>query len=159
MNKDFILDVANAIEMAADIDAAKTVIPGLGFNMDFMLAPVIPKHLDVNDPNDAPYIADYRADRKDNTGHDCGTVACVAGWTVALDAVKRGDKGLKTIEGMGSREVEQEARRLLDLSYEDAHDLFFPPATRQFGRIKPEDAVKTLRHLAEAGEVAWHLHL
>ena len=116
MNKDNILAVADAIE--------KHSIAELGFNMSLYGGKTGP-----SDP--------------DLSGHNCGTVACIAGWA---DKVLTGrDPDVHSSDY---------AQGLLGLSAEQAIDLFVPSDWAK-NTITPAHAVAVLRNLAETGEVDW----
>ena len=113
MNVENILKVAEAIEQHSIAD--------LGFNMSIVTGPV-------------------RPDRLDMSGHNCGTVACIAGWTNAV--FKNASPHTPAAAGY------------LGLEADQADELFCPEGWMD-GDIKPEQAVRTLRHLAVSGEVDW----
>lgn len=82
--------------------------------------------------------------------HDCGTAACMVGWTNAL---------LSPLYTSNAGDVAG-ARVLLDLSYDQANKLFHPwedrsPRPIPWIDITNEQAVKVLDHLLETGEVDW----
>lgn len=134
MNKERILAVADAIE--------RHTIPDLGFNMSTF----------------------HDSGLRDMSGHGCGTVACIAGWVVALHhgPGSMTDEGQVTPTG---RDIDDEAAALLELTPTGldglAGELFY--AFRRSDRfmtlsdITPDRAVRTLRHLAATGEVDWDL--
>lgn len=117
MNKQNILAVAYAIERHS--------IPDLGFNMQYWGAPTT---------KEVP----------DRTGHNCGTVACIAGWASRLslgrpltgrdDAYSIGDDFI----GIGNKV-----------------DGLFMPSFKNWNDVSPAHAVAVLRHLAETGKVDW----
>lgn len=109
MNVENILKVADAIE--------QHTIADLGFNMGLWAA---------------------RSSRSfpDRSGHNCGTVACIGGWT---------DRVIGT---------EGSAADRLGLDYEEADALFCPPGWSG-GEISQLQAVAVLRHLAATGKVDW----
>lgn len=125
MNVENILKVADAIE--------RHTISDLGFNMGTLR---YGEHV-----------------YPDKSGHNCGTVACIAGWTLAVLG------NLKT-EGF------DEAAAYLGVTRANDPDgnaeLFFasnhPRAKNGVGPlqlISQEQALATLRHLAATGEVDW----
>lgn len=118
MNKDNVLKVADAIEQHS--------IPDLGFNMGYWR-------------NSVHYI-----DRpvRDLSGHNCGTVACIGGWTEAV----LGDP----VRDLGK------AGELLQLDPDRAGMLFCPDGWHtDNAKFTTARAVAVLRHLAETGEVDW----
>lgn len=121
MNIPNILCVADAIEAGSDT---------LGFNMGDWFGLVFPENKD--------YI--------DHSGHNCGTVACIGGWTVKLFG-----------EITEAVDFEGEARDLLGLDDTQGHRLFYAGGidARRFTSIQPAHAVRVLRHLAATGEVDW----
>lgn len=82
----------------------------------------------------------------------CGTAGCIAGWAYE----KWGPKdGLTLDEGyiVAGKEI-------LGIDDFTAHDLFVPGGNSNYGsriraKITPKIAAKTLRKLAETGEVTW----
>ncbi|RWF44259.1 MAG: hypothetical protein EOS65_02465 [Mesorhizobium sp.] len=81
----------------------------------------------------------------------CGTIGCIAGWTVHLF----GNKGASAEDDAGMK-----AGELLGLSLNDADNLFCPGSGREGPRlseIKPAKAALILRHLAATGEVNWQI--
>jgi hypothetical protein len=93
--------------------------------------------------------------------HNCGTAACIGGWTEALfnptRLTFRGTSGLWNTTQDGPLDKDS-AGTLLGLTVAQAHDLFLPPHTNGNGSwadITPAIAATTLRHLAETGRVEW----
>ena len=130
MNKERILMVADAIENHS--------IPKLGFNMTSLVS------------NDYP----------DMSGHDCKTVACIAGWTVALfkDDGSLRNKPLYTVNSIDKSKnaIDKRAGKILDLGSWEANDLFYTEYyIMHLEKITPKMAVKTLRNLAKTGRVVW----
>lgn len=125
------VNAENILKVADAIEVH--AVPGLGFNMDFL------------------YTSGQEAAGADLLGvENCGTVACIAGWAGIV------------IEGKASFRI---AREAFGLSESDALRLFYatnhPDArTGEYGplfRIQPDQAVRTLRHLAATGEVSWEV--
>ena len=114
MNVENILAVAQAIEDAAKPEAK----PDFGFNM-------------------ACIGGEATERRPDRTGHNCDTVACIAGWAIHLFP------GSGVAEALGI----SDSNRQLD-------NLIMPPNGRD-GRYTVENAVAVLRHLAATGVVDW----
>lgn len=117
MNKDNILKVADAIEQHS--------IPDLGFNMDFFSSP----------------RSHGSAIKADHSGHDCGTVACIAGWAVQVGDLPRTFAAARQYLGIDDDLGD-------DLFYGDSDDLVLAD-------IAVPQAVAVLRYLAETGEVDW----
>lgn len=123
MNKELILRVADAIENA------ELAPQGIGFNMET-----------------------YKGSSRiwpDKSGHNCATVACIAGWTNFL--VKDSASFYSAIS----------ARLFLGLSTAQADELFEPIDTVEnmglaLHDITPKQAVRCLRNLAATGKVDWH---
>lgn len=117
MNKDNVLKVADAIENHS--------IPDLGFNM-------------------GGYILPADAETPDLSGHNCGTIGCIAGWAASvakgsiIDDDASGDK----------------AGKFLGLSGFQRMELFVPSGWLD-NNVTSSKAVAVLRHLAETGEVDW----
>lgn len=78
--------------------------------------------------------------------HECGTPSCIAGWATSHWGIDAPSSGMADA-----------AAELLGISKEAADDLFLMPAfsMHEMNRIKPSQAARTLRHLAENGEVDW----
>ena len=134
MNVDNIRRVADAIEAASRPEA----VTKLGFNMNHWYY---------------TYTKQPRRSRRDMTGHNCSTLACIAGWTVVVidDDWKPSTSAIN--------EIDKIATELLGLSIEQANELFYAlvrPMT-ELSDITPALAVAVLRHLAETGEVDWFI--
>jgi len=134
MNKNHILRVADAIE--------QRTIENLGFNM-------------------AVTFARYDGQYADQSGHDCGTIACIAGWSVAFREQDRyGEVSVSrmaaTLEEYGGN-VLDDARVWLGLDTDRADALFYGRhhPSGSINSISVSEAVRTLRHLAETGKVDW----
>lgn len=76
----------------------------------------------------------------------CGTAACIAGWTATL---YKGD------EPQVQDWFLQRAGDYLGLSYDDYSALFCPLGFGVEGLYTRTDAITTLKHLLETGEVRW----
>lgn len=123
MNKKRILRVADAIEKA---ELAKRDI---GFNMNVLFG------------RTEECSAEEGEETIDYTGKNCGTLACIAGWTCLLfEPLQNPNFGL--------------AQALLDLDYPTANSLFWGDR-RDLEKITSAEAVSTLRHLARSGRVRW----
>lgn len=125
MKVENILRVADAIE--------RHEISWLGFNMRFFQA-------DTHNPESLGI--------EDKSGHSCGTVACIAGWT---NAVRTGAR-------TSGNEIEPEDEGdWLGLSELDWDALFYPKNMKMdsWADITQQQAVITLRHLAKTGDVDW----
>jgi hypothetical protein len=80
-------------------------------------------------------------------GHECNTAACMAGFTCLVldyENTKNGDMYF----------IEDRARHLLDLTYDEARALFTSHTSEQ---ITGPMAAKVMRHFAETGIVNWEL--
>jgi hypothetical protein len=122
-------------ELATLIETAG--VKGLGFNMHDWIGPVSDK-LD------------------DKSGHDCNTVACMAGWAVhhmegRLEKPYRNTH--EFVFGSMHMSVRMEAQTWLDLDPLTADHLFAPSFIDEWGSITPAVAAAALRHLATTGEV------
>lgn len=99
---------------------------------------------DQLDANGESMLIDF-AQRDSLLRHDCGTCACIGGWTMAL-------------LGEGKITMSSEAAgALLGLGKNEATCLFYPAyiANREWGKITPEQGVRVLDHLLETGKVDW----
>lgn len=142
MNAENILKVADAIEAAI---TTKTGLNGvLGFNM-------------------ASFVNTEPTGYKDHVDN-CGTTACIAGWAYAIktQATPEAMKDIISAEGrVGSgsyNKIPNTARDFLDLDQDQADDLFMSDyAPIELYDIKPQTAVRVLRHLAATGEVDWNV--
>lgn len=131
MNREMILRVADAIEAAAKPDAK----PSIGFNMESFV-------------NEA--ASEFEPDQ---TGHQCGTTACIAGWAMHLS----GDD-LSRVEYLTSNGCIRRGAAILGLDFDDADDLFTVcDDSLSLEEITPSQAVSVLRHLAETGDVDWSI--
>ncbi len=127
MNKERLLALADRIE---NLDGE------LGFNM--------------------AHWYDENSGLDDMSGHDCGTVACIAGHAVDMF----GEKGwLRNAYRYHSLviSVSENARRLLDLERQISDELFGENVVTgmELWGIRPLTAAKVIRHLIETGEVRW----
>jgi hypothetical protein len=82
----------------------------------------------------------------DHTGHNCATTCCIAGWAIVLNGERP--------HGIG---VVSRAAELMSLDWWNALDLFEPNLDIPYSNITAAQAVRTLRHLAETGEVSWEV--
>lgn len=126
MNIGNILKVADAIE--------NSTIPDLGFNMGEGVA-----RTDEFNP--------------DLSGNHCGTVACIAGWSraVQLSRIPRFKEECANWDG-----IKGDARKFLGLDRKTANELFEPDGEVAFDdRITPAHAINALRTLAITGKVDW----
>lgn len=125
MNKENVLAVAECIGTA-------TCDVNLGFNM-------------------GAFVAKWASGAFDKSGRECGTTACIAGWTRRV----RTKKPVRAVP-TGNFDWRKEGA-WLGLSEAEAHDLFCAE-DEAYGRlddITPSQAVSCLRHLAETGKVDW----
>lgn len=129
MNTVRILAVADAIEQHS--------ILNLGFNMGFFFG--------------------TGGELPDLSGHDCNTTACIGGHARALMA--GGDLNAAVFGEYDEQEwLDIDQATTNQLFYADNHPMArSDPATwvGTFKSISPAQAVRTLRHLAEIGEVDW----
>ena len=136
MNTTNILAVADAIE--------QHTIPWLGFNMGPFFSLAVER--------------EYDAETIDQSGHDCGTVACIAGHVaVLMRGVKVEPQSTAEAYEVFGGMLLREAADWLGLAYgSKAKDLFFAYSSgRNRHNIPADQAVRTLRHLAATGNVDW----
>lgn len=134
---------ANVLRVADAIENAKLAKRDIGFNM--------------------AYVAERRGVYvSDKTGHNCGTVACIAGYSYAIKHPRKSAAGIIALEdrrvALEDDTIIVEAREFLGLPREDANALFFPDDENpdlRLDSLTVEQAVAVLRHLAETGEVDW----
>lgn len=141
MNKSRILAVADAIE--------QHTIPWLGFNMhNYITNTTVPR--------------DYLI--VDHTGHNCKTVACIAGWTNALRLDLKetfdtcsfsDDSGAAQWLDISREEDANYESVMTRLFYAHNHPGYEIHSTKIWRTITAEQAIRTLRHLAETGNVDW----
>lgn len=83
--------------------------------------------------------------------HECGTVACIAGWSALWQRMD--GKGLlkQARQGVGGDE-HSVAEEILGLDGDQADDLFLSDTG---SNITPKMAAKVLRNLADTGQVDW----
>ena len=89
--------------------------------------------------------------------HPCGTAACIAGWAVARFGENDDAEEIDHRRPLGDA-VFDGAQSVLGLSFPEAHQLFAPNERRDgvsMSDVTASHAVRTLRHLAETGEVDW----
>lgn len=123
MNKDRLRRVADAIENA------ELASKGIGFNM-------------------FRYISRVRDGLSiDQTGRDCSTVACIAGWAAILNG--------PTNILMGSGDLANQAQAWLELSDDEALILFVGAENvMPLISVSTAHAVAVLRHAADTGEIS-----
>ena len=150
MNRERLLRVADAIE--------KHEIEWLGFNMGTYYT-AGQRHLD-------------RFGLADMSGHDCDTVACIAGTAVALKLRDQTECGHLAPDGYNihDRDIISMAISWLGLTVPESNTLFYahdsPFESKRYAG-GPDDirdvssvhAVKTLRHAAKTGEIDWSVAL
>lgn len=83
-------------------------------------------------------------DWTDHTGHNCDTVACIAGWVHFLNGGKNHQAG----------EIALHARKVLGLSINVADELFAPQLVCR-DNVTTAEAALVLFKLAETGKVDW----
>lgn len=129
MNKANILKVADAIEQHS--------IKWLGFNMSAWFD---------DEPRENMH--------EDKTGHNCGTVACIGGWTAAVLLNRKTENGASKAV---SRVSEDRLWKFLGLEERVAQKLFLPNSkvSGPWRNITPRQAVRVLKYLAETGKVDW----
>ena len=98
--------------------------------------------------------------------HDCGTPACVAGWSVAVKAKGAEPAGGADLRALGydayarADEIRRQAARNLGLTEEQGREMCLPnPYTGREAdgvrRAEPADAVAMLRRYADTGRIVW----
>lgn len=91
--------------------------------------------------------------------HPCGTAACIAGWTVARFGKTGRAKNIDPRRPLADKyNVKIWAAKVLGLDADTRFSLFMPNTYKDRVRvfdITASHAVRTLRHLAETGEVDW----
>lgn len=101
--------------------------------------------------NMAHWKSDISYDRsQDQTGASCGTVACIAGWTMLLE------KGVDHPD----RHIHGDAQELLGLTEEEAQMLFlgedeYGGDVCELEDVTLEQAVSVIRDFADNGKVRW----
>ncbi|MGV8950113.1 MAG: hypothetical protein ACOH2M_03345 [Cypionkella sp.] len=121
VNAENILKVADAIEQHSIAD--------LGFNM-------------------GGWVSIATSAAPDMSGHNCGTVACVAGWACAVIL-----NDLEATESMDMADI----GALMGLDGDQSFDLFIGQRREEpdLKLVSQDQAVRTLRNLAVTGEVDW----
>ena len=87
----------------------------------------------------------------DLSGHKCGSVACIAGWAWAVSS-----GGTKRIPYWPDNGYTAHGRDFFDISVQQARDLFTPDIT-DLDEITVDQAIETLEHLRDTGEVVWYI--
>ena len=82
--------------------------------------------------------------------HDCGSPACIAGWTVF-----KFHEYPDELEAMPGDEVTITAKCLLGLDWDTAENLFKANPLGSVFDVTTTEAAACLRHLAETGKVQW----
>lgn len=129
-------DRLNAIADA--IEKQVLVKEGIGFNMR-------PYYLNAG--GNYELIKDTFPDQ---TGHMCGTVACIGGWVSLMD-----DPSVKEPSA-----IEARATAILGLNHDEMQSLFYAygaGGNSARGALTDKQAVAVLRHFASNNEVRWDL--
>jgi hypothetical protein len=130
MNREVINAVADAI---ARSELTKS---GFGFNM-------------------AAYWAESGLD--DHTGHGCGTVGCIAGWTAMMFDADGNRLPQRSAGECGPlADAPTDAAQAMGLSPAAAAELFLASGV-DLRSVTNCEAVAVLRHLAETGMVDWRV--
>ncbi len=85
---------------------------------------------------------------KDQTGHNCGTTACIAGWAYLVAGHTP-----KQLSKASSNEIVRTARIFLGLNMVEREHLFIPVCERD--AITPQSAIATLRLAAVTKRIEW----
>ena len=129
MNKERILEVADTIR--------NNSIDGLGFNM-------------------RNYFSD---NYQDQSGHNCGTVACIAGYATYMYVDTYADKAVQDLTMFTSFIVKRVAQRALELTDDERAKLFAPVTTlvqtENWEDIPAHVAVEVLEMFAHTGIIDW----
>lgn len=89
----------------------------------------------------------------DKSGRGCGTVACIAGWATSLSTYERRHTPLRVHEVTDFDIIAQD---YLGIERGQAEALFYGEGARHsLDEITAEEALGTLCHLAETGDVNW----
>lgn len=127
------MNVERVRELATAIRTASLVERDVGFNMSVFNETI------------------ERADCADMTGHNCGTVACVAGWAALMWAEEELTEDDDYINFLSNT---------LDVSFEMAENIATPDVsdgTLDYSVITTDQAADMLERLADTGEVKWNL--
>lgn len=132
------MDCAAIRELADYLMSLPEGQPEVGFNMDTFLGS----------------SSTYRPDR---SGHNCGTVACIAGHVWLRDHPEEPRDMQPGLDETDEMTIAEYARGVLGLNEADGAALFLGQGIAEFQLrfITVVVAVKTLRHLADTGEVQW----
>jgi hypothetical protein len=93
-------------------------------------------------------------DREDQTNF-CGTVACIAGHALMLEGWGRRDIASSRGASWSYDRPIDKARLVLDLTIQQAQELFFCTSTIPALSITKEKAAAVLRHFARTGKIDW----
>jgi hypothetical protein len=88
----------------------------------------------------------------DQTGHECGTVACIAGWTAMMFDADGNRLAAPDLPSEFSAHMT--AQSAMGLTSRQA-DALFTPDRLDYATITQCQAVAVLRKLAETGKVDW----
>lgn len=87
----------------------------------------------------------------DHSGHDCGTVCCIAGHVALLEGYNTGPNAPRLYD----LEVEHFARDYLGLDEWSSNRLFAPGFAYNIRNITLGDALRVIDHAIETGTVDW----
>lgn len=94
--------------------------------------------------NLGPYFSEDTDQSPDKSGHNCGTVACIAGWAHFLHGGR----------SKNHSKIFNHAKEVLGLDDTKAYELFAPFSYKR-AKVTPSDAALALFTLAETGKVDW----
>ena len=97
-------------------------------------------------PDEKVDMSTYYGPEETSDPYACDAVACIAGWTVAALAPER-----RSPDGW---DVDEVAGDILWLDVKTWDALFYPKSF-SLGLYTRADAIATLQHLMETGEVRW----
>lgn len=135
------MNIENLNKLISVLEGLPTMDTKVGFSMSFI------------------YYAPMTPDR-DRSGHDCSTVACIAGWcNIAAGTLDPliGYWDLPQSARIGESRLRENAARWLGLSDSVAHWLFYPEPAKSYTDYTVEDALKVLYNLKDTGRVDWRI--
>lgn len=119
----------------------------VGFNMDFWAV-----------QRDRRYSESSEEFKKDHSGHNCGTVACLAGHIQLIQLGKHKFHEIVNGYGFTENEIVKNGAIYLGLPYSTAQKLFgIENANVELGEVTLDEAIAVLENLKVTGKVKWGL--
>lgn len=133
------MNIENLDKLIAVLEGLPTMKTKVGFSMSFIFyAPMTPD--------------------RDRSGHNCDTVACIAGWCNIAKGTLNPNFGYWDLPKRArDHDLFGNAAEWLGLPTGEAHSLFYPDSNKPYTDYTLEDALKVLYNLKDTGRVDWSI--